>query len=48
MEWTFLSVEDTLAANEGDSVWVLLTSLHTEIAQRIGRFDLVSLERLNE
>jgi len=48
VEWTFLSFEDTLTVSENDSVWVLLSSFHTEIAPRIGQFDLVSLERLNE
>lgn len=48
IEWTFLSFEDTLIVGESDSVWVLLSSFHTEIVPRIGQFDLVSLEKINE
>lgn len=48
IEWTFLSFEDTLTVSESDSVWVLLSSFHTEIVPRIGQFDLVSLEKLNK
>jgi len=48
MEWTFLSFEDTLTVSEGDSVWVLLSSFHTEITARVGLFDLVSLQKVSE
>jgi len=30
----------------GDTVWVALSSFHTEIVRRQGRFDLVSLRRI--
>jgi hypothetical protein len=42
-EWTTLSVVDTLEIEEGDSVWVQLTSFHTEVVTRVGLFDAVSM-----
>jgi hypothetical protein len=39
-------VVSTLEIAEGDSVWVCLTSLNTEIVPRVGLFDSVSLTRL--
>lgn len=44
--WTLLSVQDTVSLTAGDTVWVALSSLHTEITRRQGRFDGVSLRRL--
>lgn len=44
--WTTLSIVDTLALAETDSVWVRLSSFPTEISSREGLFDLVKLERL--
>ena len=44
--WTYLSVADTMSLNPGDSVWVRLSSPHTEIESRVGLFDLVELVRL--
>jgi hypothetical protein len=41
--WTRLSVQDTVQLAPGDTVWVALSSFHTEIMRRQGRFDLVSL-----
>jgi hypothetical protein len=47
-EWTVISLQDTVSLAEGDSVWVLLSSFDTEIAQRVGLFDMVVVERLSE
>ena len=44
--WTRLSVQDTVQLAPGDTVWVALSSFHTEIMRRQGRFDLVSLRRI--
>jgi hypothetical protein len=44
--WTTLSVQDTISLEPGDTVWVALSSPNTEITQRQGRFDLVTLERM--
>src|SRR4029450_7551059 len=44
--WTRLSVQDTVVRAPGDTVWVALSSFHTEITRRQGRFDLVSLRRI--
>lgn len=44
--WTRLSVQDTVLLAPGDTVWVALSSFHTEITRRQGRFDLVSLRRI--
>jgi hypothetical protein len=44
--WTTLSVVDTLDLGPGDSVWVKLSSFHTEISPRVGRFDSASLSVL--
>jgi len=44
--WTRLSVQDTVRLAPGDTVWVALSSFHTEITRRQGRFDLVSLRRI--
>ena len=44
--WTLLSVQDTVSLAPGDTVWVALSSFHTEITRRQGRFDLVSLRRI--
>jgi hypothetical protein len=43
--WTQISLVDTIDLNSGDSVWVVLSSLHTQITQRSGLFDLVKIER---
>jgi len=42
--WTPVSVEALVP--EGKTVWVLLSSLHTEVTQRSGLFDGVQLVRL--
>ena len=44
--WTRISVVDTVAIGEGDSVWVVLSSLHTELVSRTGLFDLVSVGKI--
>ena len=44
--WTYLSVQDTVSLGPGDTVWVALSSPNTEITRRQGRFDLVSLRRI--
>jgi hypothetical protein len=44
--WTELSLVDTLSLEAGDSVWVELSSFHTEIVPRVGLFDSVVLERV--
>lgn len=41
--WTTLSVVDTLELADGDSVWVRLSSFHTEIVPLVGLFDSASL-----
>lgn len=46
--WTRLTVTGTLSLTSGDSVWVMLSSLNTEIAQRVCLFDLVELVRRGE
>ena len=43
--WTLLSVQDTVSLAPGDTVWVALSSFHTEVTRRQGRFDLVVLKR---
>lgn len=48
MGWTHLSVEDTVALAEGDSVWVILSSLHTEISPRTGLFDMIAAGRVRK
>ena len=44
--WTRLSVQDTVSLAPGDTVWVVLSSPHTEITRRQGRFDRVELMRI--
>jgi hypothetical protein len=44
--WTVLSVQDTVVLAPGDTVWVALSSPHTEVARRQGRFDRVRLTRI--
>ena len=44
--WTLLAIQDTVSLAQGDTVWVSLSSFHTEITRREGRFDLVVLSRL--
>ena len=44
--WTALSVVDTLELAPGDSVWVQLSSFHTENWPRVGLFDSASLSVL--
>ena len=46
--WTGLSLVDTLSMEPGDSVWVEISSFHTEIVPRVGFFDLVVLERAEQ
>jgi hypothetical protein len=43
-DWTPVSVEAVVP--EGETVWVLLSSPHTEIIARSGLFDGVQLVRL--
>jgi hypothetical protein len=47
-DWTHLSVEDTVTLAEGDSVWVILSSFHTEISPRTGLFDMVVVGRVGK
>jgi hypothetical protein len=44
--WMRLALVDTLALAPGDSAWVQLSALPTEIVPLRGQFDLVTLERL--
>lgn len=44
-EWTQIILVATPPVAPGDSLWVVLSSLHTEIAPRVGLFDRVVLER---
>jgi hypothetical protein len=44
--WTRLVLQDTVSVPPGDTVWVVLSSHHTEIQRREGRFDLVTLKRI--
>jgi len=41
--WTTVSLVDTLQLAGDDSVWVRVSSFHTEVAPRVGLFDSVSL-----
>ncbi len=45
--WTQLALVDTLSLGPTDTVWVVLSSLHTEIVPRKGLFDLVTLKKMN-
>ena len=47
-EWTHLSIEDTVSLAEGDTVWAILSSFHTEISRRTGLFDLVVAESIKK
>jgi hypothetical protein len=47
-DWVRLALTDTLALSPGDSVWVVLSSFHTEISERIGLFDDVRVVRDGE
>lgn len=44
--WNEVSVTDTVKTGTVDTVWVRLSSLHTERMARKGLFDLVRLERI--
>lgn len=44
--WTLVSIQDTVPLAPGDSVWVTLSSFHTEVTRRQGRFDLVWLRHI--
>ena len=44
--WALLTVQDTISLAHGDTVWVSLSSFHTEVVPREGHFDLVTLIRL--
>lgn len=46
--WTRLTLVDTLSMEPGDSVWVEISALHTEIVPRVGLFDSVVLERVEQ
>jgi len=46
--WKEITLIDTLALGPNDSLWVVLSSLNTEIIVREGLFDLVRLERLSK
>jgi len=43
--WSQISVTDTLELNANDTLWVVLSSPHTEILLLKGLFDLVKLEK---
>ena len=43
--WVRLALTDTLSLSEGDAVWVVLSSHHTELIPRVGLFDEVRLVR---
>ena len=45
--WTQVSLQDTVSIAEGDTVWVVLSSFHTESVRREGLFDRVVLLRLS-
>jgi hypothetical protein len=45
-DWTTLTVVDTLQFGDGDSLWVRLSSFHTEVVPRVGLFDSASLTRV--
>ena len=44
-EWTPVRLVSEVQIARGDSLWVVLSSLHTEIAPRVGLFDGVIVER---
>jgi hypothetical protein len=44
--WTPVEVRAVPPIAPGDTLWVVLSSMHTEIARRIGLFDRVVLEAL--
>lgn len=46
--WTHLSVEDSISLAVEDSVWVVLSSFHTETMPRIGLFDMVVVENIGK
>jgi hypothetical protein len=46
MEWVRVSITERLSLEQGDTVWVVLSSPPTQLAARVGLFDLVTLERL--
>ena len=46
MAWVRVALTETLSLEPGDAVWVVLSSPPTQLAARIGLFDLVTLERL--
>lgn len=46
--WTLLSVTDTLELGPGDSLYVMLSSLVTELRPRVGQFDRVTLVRISD
>lgn len=45
--WRKISLTDTLTLGPNDSVWVVLSSGHTEWLAREGLFDLVRLEKMS-
>jgi hypothetical protein len=46
--WVKVTLTDTVAVSEGDSVWVVLSSHPTEIVPRVGLFDEVRLVRVGK
>jgi hypothetical protein len=44
--WTRVSITDTVSLAGANIVWLVLTSLDTEVVRRDGLFDLVSVTRL--
>lgn len=43
--WNQISVTDTVKLNTNDTLWVVLSSLHTELVPFKGLFDLVKIEK---
>ena len=48
LNWTTLTVEETVSVGEGEAVWVLLSSPNTEVSASSGLFDLITVERLSQ
>jgi hypothetical protein len=46
-DWVRVSITERLSLEEGDTVWVVLSSPPTQLAARAGLFDLVTLERID-
>ncbi len=46
--WTRVSLIDTLTLAQGDTLWVVLSSLNTEIIPFQGLFDIVELKKISK